>query len=293
MSAQIAAFFDLDGTLVPLPSLERRFFRMLRHHREITLKSYFFWLREAWKLLPLEASAMTHANKMYLRGVQSFDESSTENCIGSLVHKSGSPSRLRASRAEGQASTLPRSKSRSPVPRFFADGVERVVCHAMLGHTIVIVSGTLEPLANAAARAMEVETAARGFATKIRVYATRLEDINGRWTGQILGEAMFGEEKARAVTRVAEEKGLDLSQCWAYGDSAADQFMLAAVGHPVAVNATMTLGQVARKRDWAVLRWSEEKSLALGQHDEHREEEAKHGGKSAHESELHRAERPA
>ena len=38
---RIAAFFDLDGTLIPWPSLEQRFFRMLSCRREIPLQSYF------------------------------------------------------------------------------------------------------------------------------------------------------------------------------------------------------------------------------------------------------------
>jgi HAD superfamily phosphoserine phosphatase-like hydrolase len=292
VSAQIAAFFDLDGTLVPLPSLERRFFRVLRQRREIPLKNYFHWLREALKLLPLGISTIAHANKMYLRGVETFDENCMENRAGSLVHKGGRPSRIRADQAEGQASTPPRRNARLPVPRFFEDGIERVVCHAMLGHDIVIVSGTLEPLARAAARALEAELAARGFATKIRVCATKLEESQGRWTGRILGEAMFGKAKARAVKKVAEEMGLDLSQSWAYGDSAADRWMLQAVGHPTAVNPTLRLARVARKRDWPVLLWREERNRTQGQ-DEGQKEETKHAEEPAHETVLQRAERPA
>jgi phosphoserine phosphatase len=292
VSAQIAAFFDLDGTLVPLPSLERRFFRILRHRREIALKGCFFWLREAWKLLPGGVSSITHANKMYLRGVQGLYESGTENRAGSPVHKSGRPSRFRADQAEGQASALPRRNPRLPVPRFFEDGMERVVCHAMLGHAIVIVSGTLEPLANAAGHALEAELAARGFATKIRVCATKLEESQGRWTGRILGEAMFGKAKARAVRKVAEEMGLDLSQSWAYGDSAADRWMLQVVGHPTAVNPTLRLARFARDRDWPVLRWREERNRTQGQ-DEHKKEETKHVEEPAHESVQQHAGRPA
>jgi HAD superfamily phosphoserine phosphatase-like hydrolase len=292
MSAQIAAFFDLDGTLMPLPSLERRFFRVLRHRREIPLKNYFHWLREALELLPLGINAITHANKVYLRGVEMFDESGTENRGGSLVRKSGRPSRFRADQAEGQASTLPRRNPRLPVPRFIEDGVERVVCHAMLGHAIVIVSGTLEPLANAASRALEAELAARGFATKIRVCATRLEEDEGRWTGRIVGEAMFGEAKTRAVRKVAEEMGLDLSQSWAYGDSAADRWMMQAVGHPTAVNPTLRLARFARERDWPVLLWREERNRTQGQY-EHKNEETKHAEEPAHKSVLRHAERTA
>src|SRR6266436_911398 len=69
----IAAFFDLDGTLMALPSLELRFFRTLRYQRTIRAKNYFFWLKEALRLLPCGIDAILQANKMYLHGVQILD----------------------------------------------------------------------------------------------------------------------------------------------------------------------------------------------------------------------------
>ena len=249
-SARVAAFFDLDGTLMPLPSLERRFLRMLRDRREIPLENYFLWLREALKLLPHGISRLAQGNRMYLAGVASFDESSTGNRGDSSGRESGHLD-------EGLASEPPKHNPRSPVPRFFEQGVERVTCHAMLGHRVVIVSGTLEPLGNAAARALEAEVAARGFAVRIRTCATRLRETNGKWTGEILGEPMCGEAKARVVAALAEEMGLDLSQCWAYGDSSEDRWMLAAVGNPVAMNPAFPLRRIARKRGWPIWRTSD------------------------------------
>lgn len=244
MSTEVAAFFDLDGTLMPWPSLERRFYRLLRARREIPLKNWFLWLGEARKCLPGGMDAVAQANKMYLSGVKNFEESSTGNpTVRESGHQDG-----------GQASKPPKHDPRSPVPRFFEDGVERVTCHAMLGHTVVIVSGTLEPLAKAAARALEAEIAARGFSRRIRACATRLKERNGRWTGEILGEPIVGEAKARVLEALAEELHLDLSQCWAYGNSAEDRSMLAAVGNPVAMNPTFALRRIARKRGWPILR---------------------------------------
>lgn len=251
---RVAAFFDLDGTLLPLPSLERRFFRMLRHCREIPPANYFLWWREALRLLPCGTSEVMHANKMYLRGVNSFVESGAANRIDSRAHKSGH-------KEEGQASVPPRRIPRWPVPPFFEDGVERLAWHAMEGHAIVIVSGTLEPLANAAARALETEMAARGIVAEIRVHATNLEESEGQWTGRIVGEAMFGKAKARAILCLAEEISLELSQSWAYGDSAQDRWMLAAAGNRVAVNPSARLAGIARKRGWPVVRWHAEKKL--------------------------------
>jgi len=64
-SGRVAAFFDLDGTLTALPSLEKKFFRMLRYRRAIRAKNYFSWLREATRLMPRGISAILQANKMY------------------------------------------------------------------------------------------------------------------------------------------------------------------------------------------------------------------------------------
>ncbi|HKW65519.1 MAG TPA: haloacid dehalogenase-like hydrolase [Candidatus Acidoferrum sp.] len=254
MSGRVAAFFDLDGTLLPLPSLESRFFRMLRYRGEIPLTNYFFWCREALRLLPRGISQVAYANKMYLRGVHSFVEIGSENQIGSRAQRSGQPSQPRASEGEGRPSMPPRRNPRWPVPPFFEDGVERVAWHAMQGHAIVIVSGTLEPLANTAARALETELAARGVAATIRVCATKLEENGGVWTGRVLGEAMFEKAKARATHLLAKEMGVDLSRSCAYGDSAQDRWMLASVGNPAAVNPTPRLARIAWKRGWPVLR---------------------------------------
>lgn len=254
MSGRVAAFFDLDGTLVPLPSLERRFFRALRHRREIPLKNYLCWLREALKLLPCGFSTATHANKMYLKGLQVSKGSGVENQTDSSAHKSGQT-------GEGQASVPPRRIPRWPVPRFLEDGLERLAWHAMQGHAIVIVSGTLEPLASAAAGALETELASHGIATAIRACATRLEERDSRWTGRISAEAMFAKAKARAVLALAEGMSLDLSQCWAYGDSAQDRWMLEAVGNAAVVNPTTKLARIARKRGWPAFQWRKRRNL--------------------------------
>lgn len=299
MSARVAAFFDLDGTLMPLPSLERRFFRALRHRGEIPMKNYLRWLREELKLLPGGISKLAHTNKMYLRGLQVSSESGAENQVDSRAHKSGHPSQLRASEEEGQASAPPRRNPRWPVPNFFEDGVERLAWHATQGHAIVIVSGTLAPLASSAARALEAELADRGIVAKIRVRATNLEESEGRWRGRILGEPMCGKAKARAVLALAEELDLDLSQSWAYGDSAQDRWMLGAVGHPVAVNPARSFASIMRNRHWPVFHWQEERSLTQ-RRGEHRDKQEDLRGERTTESlpqsqevqkQLRRAER--
>ena len=284
----VAAFFDLDGTLVALPSLERRFFRTLRYRRAIPVRNYFLWFAEALRLAPSGVGTILQANKMYLRGVQSFDERGKGDDAVSPWHKSGH-------QAEGQASApssrRARRNPRLPVPVFLAEGIERVVWHGKQGHAIVLVSGTLEPLAQAAARAVEVELAARGIFLAIRVCATRLEEVGGRWTGRILGEALFGEAKERAVRRIATEMKLDLTQCYAYGDSVNDRCLLEAVGRPTVVNPSNDLGRIAREHAWPVMRWEKEgiETQRRGERRENQERRTKAIPKPRTE-EVHRVE---
>jgi len=259
----VAAFFDLDGTLVALPSLEKKFFRILRYRREISAKNFFLWVREALRLIPRGLGATLHANKMYLRGVQILDERGERGGEASSWHKDGH-------QAKGQASAPPRRHPRLPVPRFFAQAIERVAWHARQGHQIVVLSGTLEPLAQATAQTLGVGLELPGIGLEIHICATRLEAINRKWTGRILGEAMFGEAKARAAKRLAEDLQLDLERCYAYGDSLNDRWLLAMVGNPAAVNPTNGLASLARTCGWPVLHW-ERKENPTQRHRAHRE----------------------
>jgi HAD superfamily hydrolase (TIGR01490 family) len=233
---RVAAFFDVDGTLVAGPSLELRFFGALRYRRAIPAKNYFLWLAHAVRLAPRGIATVALANKMYLRGVR--------------VDCSGLPAQPRLG---GQAGS-----SHAPSPRFFPDALARVAWHAAQRHAIVLVTGTLAPLAHQAAVALALRLAARGIPASIGVCATRLEVAQDRWTGRTLGDAMFGEAKARAIRRIGSAEGFDLTRCYAYGDTASDRWMLGAVGRPAAVNPSPDLGRIARLHDWPVLLWKKE-----------------------------------
>jgi len=248
-NGDVAAFFDLDGTLMPRPSMEKQFFSMLRFRRIIGIRNYFLWLAGAMRLVPRGISQIMHANKMYLRGVP--------------VHVEGDGTDLPfclCARAKAGKNAKRKSQARMPVP-LYPQAVERVAWHAERGHLIVIVSGTLEMLAERAACLLEAALLGHVLTSKIRVCATRLEEKRGRWTGRIVGEAMFGEAKARAIGRIAAEAHLDLRRCFAYGDSSSDQWMLEAVGKPAAVNPSNDLARIARRKDWAVLLWGEEEDF--------------------------------
>jgi phosphoserine phosphatase len=243
IATRIAAFFDIDGTLLPAPSLERRFFATLRRTRAIPRTNYLRWLARAAQLALSGLTNITHANKMYLRQVPS--------ALFSGPSGPGSPACANVIHAQ------PALAHPSPtlIPSFLPDALSQAAWHASLGHAIVLVTGTLAPLAHRTAIALTLRLAARGIPASIAVCATRLQEIDGRCTGEISGEAMFGPAKARAIRRIAAEEGFDLPRCYAYADSSSDRWMLAAVGRPAVVNPAPDLKQVARLHDWPILYW--------------------------------------
>lgn len=239
--SHIAAFFDVDGTLLAPPSLERQFFAALQYRRAIPMRNYLLWLARAARLAPRGPAAMRHANKMYLRGVS----------VDACKEKKRQPEQTRRQGSD-QAELV--------VPRFFPEAVDQIAWHAGQGHAIVLVSGTLAPLAAEVGLTLTMRLAVRRVAATLAVCATRLEESEGQWTGRIAGDAVFGEAKGRAVRQLARKGGLNLEECYAYGDSLSDRWMLEAVGQAVAVNPSGRLARLARRKNWSVLRWAEGKT---------------------------------
>lgn len=217
-----AAFFDVDGTLIEKPSLERRYFSALRHEGRVPLRNGIAWLAEAIHLVPNGLTYALQGNKAYLRGVRSTG--------------------LRANRVGDSAP-------------FFPEAMECVARHAANGERIVLVTGTLEFLAEQIAERLRAELAKRNLEAETHICATRLEEKEGRWTGRVIGQAMFGEAKAIAVWWYAEKWKLNLNECSAYGDGALDEWMLASVGKPVAVNPEPGLRAAAKRRGWEIVNW--------------------------------------
>jgi phosphoserine phosphatase len=230
-SGRIAAIFDLDGTLLPEPSLERRFFSQLRRNSAIPFANYLRWGVEAVHLLPHGFLAVQHGNKRYLAGLNT-------------------------------ALTLRYLDSIS----FFEEGVARVAWHARQKHEIVLVTGTLEPLARLAAVALECELESHGRRIQPWICATQLAERHGRWTGFLTGKAMWGPAKARAIENLAQNAKLDLRQSHAYGNSPLDGQLLCAVGHAHAVNPGKALAALANENDWPIRHWHIEKRFTAKEH---------------------------
>lgn len=100
------------------------------------------------------------------------------------------------------------------------------------------------------------EVVARPFAEEIGVpgvLATRLELVDGRYTGKIIEPYCHGPGKLQAAREFCNGNGLDLASAAYYGDSMSDVSMLANVGFPVACNPVVELEAIASANAWRVL----------------------------------------
>ena len=94
-----------------------------------------------------------------------------------------------------------------------------------------------------------------GSASTVSRITTNLAQYEGRYTGAV-ELYCYGPEKARILADIAERDGIDLAASYAYSDSATDVPMLAAVGHPVAVNPDRELVRAARANEWEIVNFS-------------------------------------
>jgi len=96
-----------------------------------------------------------------------------------------------------------------------------------LGYSIGIVSGGFTHFTNGLAEELELDHAE----------ANELEVVDGRLTGQVLGQVVDRARKAELLRAFAEAENIPLSQTVAVGDGANDLDMLAIAGLGIAFNA--------------------------------------------------------
>jgi alcohol-forming fatty acyl-CoA reductase len=122
----------------------------------------------------------------------------------------------------------------------FPEGLRRVREHRRLGHRTVLLTGALDFVV-APLRPLFDD-----------VVSARLDERDGRLTGELVAVPPTGEARAILLAGYAAEHHLALGEAVAYADSASDLPMLESVGFPVAVNPEPKLATVARRRGWHV-----------------------------------------
>ena len=127
-------------------------------------------------------------------------------------------------------------------PMIYAEAVTLMEQHHAAGRDVVIVSSSGSEVVEPIGEMLGAD----------KVIATRMVVADGKYTGEI-EEYAYGPHKATAISALAAAEGYDLKGSYAYSDSITDEPMLAAVGHPFAVNPDRALRRLAVARDWPVL----------------------------------------
>lgn len=220
-SGRIAAFFDLDKTVIAKSSVlafTRPFFEHgLLNRRAVLASSY------AQLLFVLSTVDQERVDRMREHIAQMCKGWDVEQ-IRSIVHE-----------------TL----DEIVTPLVYAEAKDLIADHRARGHDVVIVSASGEEVVTPIAQALGASYSA----------ASRMRIVDGRYAGE-LEFYCFGEAKSTAIRELAVEHGYDLTRSYAYSDSATDVPMLQAVGKPRAVNPDRALRRIANENRWLILNFT-------------------------------------
>ncbi len=131
--------------------------------------------------------------------------------------------------------------------RITSGALRQIRRHLLSGHFVLVASGSPQYIVDEIGRHLRAHAA----------IGTRTRIVDGKATDQILQPVVFRDGKRAAVEAVMDKWDLDLSRSFLYSDSAADQPLFEAVGHPVVVNPKTPFRAVAERRGWDVVEWRE------------------------------------
>jgi HAD superfamily hydrolase (TIGR01490 family) len=216
-NSRVAAFFDVDNTVLPGEASEVRFFRWLWQHGIVgwpEVRASVAWLMRHVPSLSLHP---LRERKVYLTGksAQVIEPLGEEFCRKQLCLGISSDARRKLDE------------------------------HREAGHILILLTGSLDFLIDPIAGVLEVDY----------YFAARLEQIDGVYTGHMMPPFPYGQGKRMVIDRLVRDLALDLPACYAYGDSPGDLEVFRAVGNPTVVNPIRGMRRIARQQKWPVVEW--------------------------------------
>ena len=216
---QIAAFFDLDGTLVAGFTAT--------HLSKERLRRGEVGFRELQQTV---ATAIAAA-----RGRADFSD---------LLRVGGEG--LRGQRDADLLAMGQRLFGSRIVNLLHPEMLDLVRAHQRQGHTVVLASSAthyqVQPVAD--------------FLGITHTLCNRFVADNGILTGNIVTPVLWGKGKALAAQHFAHEHGFELLDCFFYADGDEDLALMHMVGHPRPINPGKHLTKVAVRRGWPIQRFT-------------------------------------
>ena len=210
-----AAFFDLDKTIVARSSplaLGRSFFKEGLINRSWLIKSLYAQLM--FHLMGADEEKMQKMQTEAARMTDGWEAEKVRRVVNEVLEEVISP-------------------------LIYAEALEIIHDHREAGRLICIVSSSPEEIVEPLAALIGVD----------RFIASKPKIVDGKYTGELEFYA-YGDHKAVAMQKLAEDEGIDLANSYAYSDSVTDQPMLEAVGNPVVVNPDKDLRRLAEEKGW-------------------------------------------
>ncbi|WP_211262257.1 HAD family hydrolase [Nitriliruptor alkaliphilus] len=211
-----AAFFDLDKTIIARSStlvMGRTFMKDGLLSPSTVLKGLY--AQAVYQLVGADHEKMEQMRRAALDLTQGWDAERVRTLVRETVEE-------------------------VIAPLVYAEALALIEQHRAAGRDVWIVSSSGEEIVEPFARYLGVRD---HLATRSGV------DDQGRFDGTLEFYAYAGA-KATAMRQVAEVRGYDLANCYAYSDSITDLPMLSAVGHPTAVNPDRELRAAALAMGW-------------------------------------------
>lgn len=206
---------DIDGTLFGGANSEVSFLLYLLRRRKLgprqLLSALWFYLRWA----PRYGRHVAKKNKAYLNGLEVAE-------VRSLAQ---------------------RFVTEMLLPKVRPVMVQRLKMHRRAGDTVVLLSGTLQFIAEPLYRALGLDDCS----------ATRCSEKGGVLSSRPPVAHPFGREKLLHAAELCKRHRLSLTKAAAYGDSRYDLTLLSYVARPVAVAPDHALERVAREQGWEVI----------------------------------------
>ena len=216
---KVAAYFDLDGTLLNASS-------------EKTLTGVLA-RRRPWRIPHATIAWTLGATFGLLTGKAPYD------ALRNRGHLSLASWKILEQYSEEIATTYLKE-------RVSPGAWERLDWHRKQGHRLVLVTATVAPMAEAMARVLGMD----------KVYGCGPENRAGMLSGSERGWSVPRRKgKVPIVEQDAEKFGHDLSQCYGYGNTHADSWFMRICGHAIAVNPESSLEQFAKKNNWEIVHW--------------------------------------
>ncbi len=210
---EIAAFFDIDGT-IHRDSLLIEHFKMLVKYEFIDMSSWTGQVKEKFNKW---STRKGNYDDYLLELVSTYKDALTN---------------LREDEMNFIANRVIQLKG-DKVYKYTRQKIEE---HKRKGHKLIIISGSPDFLVGKMAQKYGIED---------YVGAEYISE-NGIYTGDVV-PMWDAKSKQKALNKFCKKYNLDLSQSYAYGDTTGDLTMFKNVGKPIAINPSMELMKKIKK----------------------------------------------